>query len=125
MHTVIETDAFMRSAKAAGISEEERFNIVRFLSENPEAGDLIQGTGGARKVRFAYGGKGKSGGVRVVTYYCADDVPIFLLEVYKKGEKLNLSKAERNEVKDTLFGLADAYREGMRRKVAHLTEKAS
>jgi mRNA-degrading endonuclease RelE of RelBE toxin-antitoxin system len=68
MQAVIETSAFLSDAGAAGMSEEERFAVVNFIAENPTAGVLMPGTGGARKIRFAGRGKGKSGGYRVVTY---------------------------------------------------------
>lgn len=111
MHTVLETQTFDTAAKAAGLTESERHQLHVFLSQNPEAGDLIVGTGGARKLRIPMKGKGKSGGGRVVTYYAGDDVPVFLLDLYSKGEKINLSQKERNQLKELLTIIADAYRE--------------
>ncbi len=67
-----------------------------FIAADPLAGELIPGTGGARKLRFARRGAGKSGGYRTVHYFAGLDVPIFLLAVYGKGEKANLTQAERN-----------------------------
>ena len=93
MQTVIETADFLKDAKDAGLSEEERQEIVDFIAENPLAGDEMAGTGGARKVRFAAKGKGKSGGVRVITFYSGDDIPVFLLNVFAKGDKVNLTRA--------------------------------
>jgi len=58
----------------------------------------MQGTGGIRKLRWSAQGKGKSGGVRVVYYYHNGTMPLFLLTVFGKGEKANLSKSERNEL---------------------------
>jgi hypothetical protein len=84
----------------------------------PRAGDLMPGTGGARKVRVAGRGKGKSDGYRVVTYYAAEDVPVFMLAVISKGERANLSKAERNQLRAELRGLAADYRASVRAKVA-------
>jgi hypothetical protein len=63
MQVVIETDYFLRDAKAAGLSENERSVIVDFMAQNPAAGAEIKGTGGARKVRFA--GKGKARAVAI------------------------------------------------------------
>jgi len=77
---------------------------------NPAAGDEIKGTGGARKVRFAGKGKGKSGGYRVITFYSGNDIPVFLLNVFAKNEKIDLSQAERNDLKMTLAALANTYR---------------
>jgi hypothetical protein len=119
MHSVIETDVFGRSADAL-LSEDERLAITTAISANPMLGQLMVGTGGARKVRFPGRGKGKSGGFRVVTFYAADDVPVFLLDVFSKGEKVNLSKAERNELKGILGKLADGWRASVRAKVAKL-----
>jgi len=59
-------------------------------------GDVLVGTGGIRKVRFARGGRGKSGGVRVIYYFYNAEEPIYLLEVFGKNEKANLTAAERN-----------------------------
>jgi len=117
VHTVIETHAFERGAKDVGLTEEEVHQITVFLSQNPMAGDVMKGTGGARKLRFALKDKGKSGGVRVITYYAAEDVPVFLLDVFSKNEKINLTKGERNELKAYLSGLADDYREQVKRQL--------
>lgn len=93
MRTVIETEAYQRSAIASGLSEQERLEISNYVSANPSAGVIMKGTGGARKIRFAGRGKGKSGGYRVITYYAADDVPVFLLDLFAKGDAVNLTKA--------------------------------
>ena len=63
MHTVVETPAFLSDARSLGVSDEERLAIVTWIAANPAAGDVIEGTGGARKVRFAGKGKGKLGNV--------------------------------------------------------------
>jgi len=117
MQAVIETPDCLREARAAGLRSEERRTIVDYVAANPKAGDLIVGSGGARKIRFAAPGRGKSGGYRVVTYYGGDDLPVFLLNVFKKGDRVNLSKAEINELHDELLHLAREYREGVRRHV--------
>lgn len=114
MQSVIETPDFLADAKAAGITDEERSKIVSTLARNPQAGVEIRGTGGARKVRFGGRGKGKSGGYRVITFYTGEDVPVFLLNVFAKGDKVDLSQAERNELRQELAGLAEDYRRGVR-----------
>ena len=63
--TIVESKAFSRRASAL-LTAEERDGLIGFLAEKPLAGDVIEGTGGVRKVRFAAKGKGKSGGVRVI-----------------------------------------------------------
>lgn len=118
MHTVVETPSFLRHAKQAGVSEDERIEIVDMLAADPLAGDIIEGTGGARKVRVARPGAGKSGGYRIITYYAAADVPLYLLDIYGKGEKASLNKAEKNVLAGMLEGIAEAYRKSARERVA-------
>ena len=72
--------------------------MVNYLAAHPAAGDIMQGTGGIRKLRWSAQGKGKSGGVRVIYYYHNKSIPLFLLTVFGKGEKANLSKSERNDL---------------------------
>jgi hypothetical protein len=96
MHTIIETNAYLAAAKDSGMSADEQAKVVDVLAQNPEAGEIMPGCGGARKLRVAKPGKGKSGGFRVITYFGGNDVPVFLLTVFGKNEKANLSKAERN-----------------------------
>lgn len=114
MQTVIETAQFLKDAKQAGLSEEDRKEIVDIISDNPKAGDEMAGTGGARKMRFAFKGKGKSGGVRIITFYSSRDISVFLLNVFAKGDKSNLTKAECNTLKIILGSVAQTYRERKR-----------
>lgn len=117
VHVVVESPGFASDAKAAGLSQGEIRRIIDHLAERPDAGDLIPGTGGARKVRFGGRGKGKSGGYRVITFYGGPSLPVFLLTVFGKGEKIDLAQAERNELRKELAGLAEDYRKGVRRRV--------
>jgi hypothetical protein len=110
MHTIVETEAFIRSAKSARVTEEELDHIKTVLSQNPTTGDEMPGTGGARKVRFPARGKGKSGGYRVITFYSGEDIPVFLLAVFAKGDKIDLTQRERNELRDVLGHLVKTYR---------------
>lgn len=116
-HAVIETPDYLSDAKAAGITETERAAIIMILAADPVAGVEIPGTGGARKVRVAGRGKGKSGGYRVITFYTGRDVPVFLLNVFSKGDRVDLSQAERNELRKELVGLAEDYRTGVHARV--------
>lgn len=90
---------FSLPAKRAGMTEEERFAAIDFVAEHPEAGDLLEGSGGARKVRVPRAGGGKSGGYRVVTYHMDDNVPVFLLTVISKGQRANLTTDQKKRVK--------------------------
>lgn len=111
MHTIIETPAFLASARDEGIIDDERAAMVSYISKNPNAGEIMPGTGGARKLRFAGRGKGKSGGYRIITFYADADMPAFLLDVYSKDSQANLSKAERNELRAILTDLPRVWRE--------------
>lgn len=112
MHSVVTTPTFERHASQAGLSEDEIAAIITKIAADPLAGDLIPGTGGARKLRFPRPGKGKSGGYRTVHYFAGDDVPVFLLALIDKGKRADLSMAERNQLAAILSRLAEDYRAG-------------
>jgi hypothetical protein len=114
LQALIATPTFEAQARTAGVSEEEMKEICDVIAGDPQAGDLISGTGGARKLRHRRAGTGKSGGYRTIHYWGGDDVPVFLLAIYGKSQKDNLSKEERNTLKKILPLLADAYRESVR-----------
>jgi hypothetical protein len=117
LRTVVETPDFIRDAADAGLTAEERGRIVALVAAFPTAGVEIPGTGGARKIRFPGRGKGNSGGYRVIAFPAGSDVPVFLLNVFAKGDKIDLTQAERNELRKELAGLAEDYRNGVRRHV--------
>ena len=110
MHAVAQTNAFLAQAKAAGIMESEIDSLVTFVAENQDAGDVIQGTGGCRKIRVAGRGKGKSGGYRTITFYSGENMPVFLLAVFGKGERSDLSQKERNALRDLTKSIVEAYK---------------
>ena len=109
MHTVVETPQYIRSAKGARLSVQESEEIVDHFARHPDDGNRIDGTGGARKKRFGGRGRGTSGGYRVVTFYSGVDIPVFLLDVFAKGDRISLSQREKNELKNILNALADSY----------------
>ncbi len=115
MHTVISTTAFLRDAREAGLAFAGIEEIEVLVGLNPRTGDEIVGTGGCRKLRVAGRGKGKSGGYRVVTFFSGPNVPVFLVTVFGKGEKSNLTRAECNELKGLTRALVDTYRKQVRR----------
>jgi hypothetical protein len=110
--TVVETPGFLREA-AAALTEEERAELVSYLAANPDAGDIMPETGGARKLRWKAQGRGKNGGTRAIYYYHDESLPLFLLNVFAKNEKANLTRAERNEMKKLLPRLIAGYRKRM------------
>jgi hypothetical protein len=95
MQTVVETPTYLKAAGSL-FTEAERADIVAAIAADPDAGDLMPGTGGYRKRRFGRAGIGKRGGARVVYLYGGEDVPVFLITVYAKADKGNISKAEQN-----------------------------
>jgi hypothetical protein len=106
MQTVAETSEYLRRADKL-LSHGERGDVVDYLAAHPKAGDLMQGTGGVRKLRWARAGRGKSGGVRVIYYFHSEAMPLYLLTVFAKNERANLTKAERNELADLVETLVD------------------
>jgi hypothetical protein len=97
--TVVETRAFRRKA-ARLLSEVQILELIVYLSANPDSGVLIKGAAGIRKLRWATSGRGKSGGVRVIYYFHNQDMPLYLLGVFGKNEKANLTGAEKNELRN-------------------------
>ena len=95
MQTIVELAEFQKRASKL-LKEEEKARVINYLAFHPQSGDVMQGTGGIRKLRWSAQGKG--GGVRVIYYYHNGTMPLFLLTVFGKGEKVNLSKVERNEL---------------------------
>ena len=99
--TVAETALFIRQATEVW-TDAERLAFMDFIARNPEAGDLIPETGGVRKVRWSRQGSGKRGGVRVIYFYHRADRPLYLLMVYAKARREDLSP----EAKRTVQALA-------------------
>jgi hypothetical protein len=106
--TVVETGEFLRRANPL-FSSAERAELVAFVGANPEAGEIIPGTGGIRKIRWARPGTAKRGGARVIYYYHSQLLPVFLLSAYAKNRKANLSQAERNAMKQLIPTLVAGY----------------
>ena len=97
MQTIVELPEFLRKADKL-LSATERLSIINYLAAHPASGDIMQGTGGIRKLRWSARGKGKSGGVRIIYYHHNESMPLFLLTLFGKGEKANLTKSESNEL---------------------------
>ena len=109
IQTVVETPSYLRKAEKL-FSEQEREQIIAMVATDPECGDIIQGTGGFRKVRFGRDGTGKRGGARVIYILRDEEFPVFLVAVYGKNEKANLTKAERNELAKLAGAIFTKYR---------------
>ena len=109
VQTVVETPTYLAVANKL-FSEDERSDIVALLAADPECGDVIRGTGGFRKVRVARKGMGKSGGARIVYIWRNEKFPVFLITVFPKNEKENLSMAERNTLRKRADSIFETYR---------------
>lgn len=83
-------------------SDHEYSDFQGYLKENPESGDLIPGSGGLRKVRWAAKGKGKRGGIRIIYYYKSRDGAIWLLTVYAKNELVDIPKHVLRKIKEEI-----------------------
>lgn len=95
----ISTSWFDKEWESIGLTDEDRRRLENVLQDHPKIGDLMEGTGGLRKMRFAFEHRGKSGSTRVCYIDVLVKEKIVLIDVFAKNDKENLSKAERNELK--------------------------
>jgi len=95
----VETALFSAQLQAS-LSDDEYASLQRFLAENPEAGPVIQGAGGIRKLRWAdrRSGRGKRGGHRVIYFYRASHEQILMLALYSKSEQADLTPAQKRKL---------------------------
>ena len=106
--TLVELPEYVRDADRL-LDEQSQEELKDFLARNHKAGRIMQGTGGIRKLRWARPGAGKSGGVRVIYYFYNEAMPLFLLNIFGKNGKDNLSKAERNKLAKLVSILVKTY----------------
>ena len=95
----VELPSFRSAWKSMGLTDGDLRRLQEELLANPLLGSVMQGTGGIRKMRFAFENQGKSSSVRVIYVDFAVYEKLYLLTAYPKSEKDNLTKAERNELK--------------------------
>lgn len=107
----IELPIFKSRWEALGLNEEDLLRLQIELLADPKAGDVMQGTGGVRKMRFAFEHRGKSGGVRVIYVDFEVYEKIYLLTAYIKNEKDDLTKKERSEIKQLIEVLEQQLRD--------------
>jgi hypothetical protein len=103
MYTITETEIFTR--KSSGVwTEDERGEFCVWLAANPDAGDVVKGSGGCRKVRWKRTGSGKSGGVRVIYFKRIGKGEICLLTLYAKATTASIPahilKAIKEEIEN-------------------------
>lgn len=110
LQTVVETPEFIKQANRC-MDKVSWDGFIDYIARNPMAGDLIVGTGGARKIRWTSDhNKGKSGGSRVIYHYHDQSMPIFLFTAFEKNQRANLSTAERNILKEIIKQIVKHYK---------------
>lgn len=97
MRTVVETPTFQKQA-AKLWTDDERLAFIDWIAANPQAGDVIPGAEGARKVRWSRAGSGKSGGARVIYFNLTEQEVVLLVAVYAKADRANMLPAEIKKV---------------------------
>ncbi len=107
--TVVETPEFLAATRKL-MDEADRMLLVDYLAYHPTAGDLVPGTGGVRKLRWALEGRGKRGGARVIYFYHDTAMPLFALTAYAKNQQADLSQRERNDFKRLTALLVEAFK---------------
>lgn len=101
VYTVVETPLFQRLADGHW-TEEERSSFVSFIAAHPEAGDVVPGSGGVRKVRWSTAGRGKRGGLRVIYFNRLSAGEIWLLVLYAKAEAENIPAHVLHRIKEEI-----------------------
>ena len=95
----IETPSFTKRWYALGFDDDDLAELQQYLIKNPDAGDTMGGTGGRKKIRYAFNGRGKSGSARVCYVDFAAFEKNYLIQVFSKDEKQNLSDTEKKNIK--------------------------
>ena len=103
----VELPIFTKRWTELGFDDKDLFQLQDMLLKNPEAGPVMRGTGGIRKVRFSFENRGKSGSARVCYIDCAEYTVIYMITVFSKNEKDNLSPEEKNTLKRLVKELKD------------------
>ena len=101
MYSFIETKLFSRLV-VGYLTDEEYSNLQNVLIENPEAGELIPGSGGVRKLRWGLAGRGKRGGLRIIYYAQTRQGRIWMLTVYAKNVTENISANVLRQIKEEI-----------------------
>lgn len=109
----IETSLFTKQI-ADTLTDDNYRDFQEYLCDNPEIGDIIQGTGGVRKVRWALPNTGKSGGVRILYYYLNDDGTVYLLMAYAKSDQINISESDKQRLKQVITAIKQVHNYGKR-----------
>jgi len=107
----IELPEFQKAWSSMGLTDDDLNDLEIFLTNNPEYGDVIPGTNGLRKLRWAAKGKGKRGGARVLYLDILVVEKIYLITAYSKDTKIDLSASEKKEIKELINMLKNQTRQ--------------
>lgn len=99
MQTVVELPTYLKNAKDLKVSEAVLDRIKTIVGTTPSSGEIIEGTGGLRKIRIPGEHSGKSGSYRVITFFYNESFPVYLISIYKKNKKENLTDSEKNAMR--------------------------
>ena len=96
---IYRTKTFLKAVKKLGATEEELQAVEDAIAADPTVGDVIVRTSGARKIRFAMGGKGKSGGGRAIYVALVEDEVAYMITAYAKSDKQDLTADDKKAIK--------------------------
>ena len=108
MQTVVELPSFLHDVEGT-FSDKEREELKAHLAKKPRSGVVIQGTGGLRKIRWGAKGKGTRSGSRTIYFHHDSSMPIFLLAIFTKGEKTDLTSDEKKQMSKATKALKENY----------------
>ncbi len=111
---VVRTKEFEKTAKKL-LGADEIAQLVEYLATFPDAGSLIKGTAGARKLYWALPGTSKRSGSRVIYFHYSPDFVVYLFSIYSKADKADLTKREEKDLKDTITALKQAHKKRVRK----------
>lgn len=103
--TFIQTNEFVRNWERLGLTDDDMRRLELEILKNPKVGNVIRGTGRLRKLRFSFENEGKSGSTRVCYVDFLLMETVYLITIYPKNEKDNLTKAECNNIKKMIDAL--------------------
>lgn len=106
--TVVETSVYLAKASRV-MSDAERWRIVEIVAERPDAGVIVPGSKGLRKLRIALAGRGKRGGGRIIYWYHSPGYPAVLLWMFAKNEADDLTAAQLKRLIAEADGLIEDF----------------
>ena len=95
---IVRTQRYSKDIKRMGVSEAEQISLEQAIAANPEAGDMIPGLEGLRKIRFAMRGRGKRGGGRAIYYLMLSDDLVLMITAYAKSEREDLAPDQKKAI---------------------------